>query len=91
MTKAELVAKIAEEANLTQAQTTRAFNSLIGNIANEIKATGNLAIAGLGTFAVVSRAARPGINPRTKEAITIPATKTVKFKCAKALKELVNE
>jgi DNA-binding protein HU-beta len=90
MTKAELVAKIAEDTNLTQAQTAKVFNCLIDTIAQEIKSSGNLAIAGLGTFSVVERASRPGINPRTKETITIPAKNTIKFNCAKALKDLVN-
>jgi DNA-binding protein HU-beta len=90
MTKAELVAKIAEDAGLTQTQASKALNSLIDTLGFEVNTNGSLAIAGLGVFSVVTRSARPGINPRTKEPITIPATKNVKFKPAKALKDLVN-
>ncbi|MDR1871341.1 MAG: HU family DNA-binding protein [Deltaproteobacteria bacterium] len=90
MTKAELVAKIATEAKLTQAQSSRALNSLIESLASEIHDAGTMTLSGLGTFTVVSRAARSGVNPRTKEVINIPATNTVRFRCAKALKDLVN-
>ncbi|MDR2422313.1 MAG: HU family DNA-binding protein [Deltaproteobacteria bacterium] len=90
MTKAELVAKIAENANLTQSQASKALNCLIELATDEIAETGALTLAGLGSFAVVERAARSGFNPRTKEAIHIPATKSVKFKCSKPLKDRVN-
>ncbi|MDR1607289.1 MAG: HU family DNA-binding protein [Deltaproteobacteria bacterium] len=91
MTKAELVAKIAEKAELTQTQATKALNSLIDILGAELQATGTQTIASLGVFSVVTRSSRPGVNPRTKEPIVIPETKNVKFKAAKALKDLIND
>ncbi|MDR2141921.1 MAG: HU family DNA-binding protein [Deltaproteobacteria bacterium] len=90
MTKAELVAKIAKDANLTQAQAVKALNALLETAASELENNSAFALAGLGTFKVVDRAARSGVNPRTKEVITIPPTRNVKFTCARALKDRVN-
>jgi DNA-binding protein HU-beta len=90
MTKAELVAKIAEDTELTQIQATKALNSLLATIVSEIKDSGGIALAGLGSFTLVTRAERSGFNPQTKEPLRIPPSKTVKFKCAKALKDTIN-
>ena len=90
MTKAELVAKIAQDSSLTQAQATKALNSLLSTIVEEISENGGIALAGLGSFTLVKRAERAGFNPKTKEPLRIPPSKTVKFKCAKALKDTVN-
>ncbi|MDR2405777.1 MAG: HU family DNA-binding protein [Deltaproteobacteria bacterium] len=90
MTKAELVARLAEDAHINQAQATKALQSFIATVTEQVKDTGAITIAGLGTFAVSRRKARSGINPRTKEPLKIPASNTVRFKCAKALKEYLN-
>jgi DNA-binding protein HU-beta len=90
MTKAELVAKIAEDTELTQSQATKALNSLIATMVDEIKDTGTIALAGLGSFTLVNRAERAGFNPKTKEPLRIPASKSVRFRPAKALKDIVN-
>ncbi|MDR1546246.1 MAG: HU family DNA-binding protein [Deltaproteobacteria bacterium] len=90
MTKAELVAKIAEDADLTQSQATKALNSFLESVKEAIQTDGSVAIAGLGSFSIVERAARRGINPKTREPILIQATKSVKFRPAKALKDSVN-
>ncbi|MDR1396069.1 MAG: HU family DNA-binding protein [Deltaproteobacteria bacterium] len=90
MTQAELVAKIAEEAKITKLQASQAVKTLVGSIAQEITNDSTLAITGLGSFSVGVRAARTCINPRTKEPLNVPAKKTVKFKCAKALKDALN-
>jgi DNA-binding protein HU-beta len=90
MTKAELVARIAEEAQISHAQASKALQSLIGAIHEEIKDPGSINIAGLGSFSISKRSARSGINPRTREPIHIPASNSVKFKCAKALKDHIN-
>jgi DNA-binding protein HU-beta len=90
MTKAELVARIAEEASISHAQAGKALQSFINTIHDELKGAGSINIAGLGSFAITKRAARSGINPRTREPIKIPASNSVKFKCAKALKDHIN-
>jgi DNA-binding protein HU-beta len=90
MTKAELVAKLAQDTEMTQAQAAKALNCLLAVLADEIKNSGGISLAGLGSFALVERAERKGINPKTKEPIIIPASKTVRFRVAKILKEAIN-
>lgn len=90
MTKAELVAKIAEEADLTQVQATKALNTFIAVVSEEVKENTSISVAGLGSFTLVQRAARQGFNPKTKEPIQIAPSKTVKFRLAKALKDFIN-
>jgi DNA-binding protein HU-beta len=91
MTKAELVARIAEETKITQGQAATALTSLIKAVTDEVLGSGSITVAGLGTFSLVKRAERSGFNPRTKEPLRIPASQSVKFKVAKALKDAVNE
>jgi DNA-binding protein HU-beta len=90
MTKAELVAKMADDAQISQAQASRALQSFIATVSEEVKKSGSLNISSLGSFAISKRAARSGINPRTREPIKIPASNSVKFKCSKALKDFIN-
>ncbi|MDR0355735.1 MAG: HU family DNA-binding protein [Deltaproteobacteria bacterium] len=90
MTKAELVAKLAEDTEMTQTQASKVLNTLLSIITDEIKDSGSISLAGLGSFSCVDRAERKGFNPLTKEPIMIPASRTVKFKPAKALKDSVN-
>ncbi|MBF0530883.1 MAG: HU family DNA-binding protein [Deltaproteobacteria bacterium] len=90
MTKAELVAKIAEQAELKTAQAEKAFNAIIESVKTELEEGRSIALSGLGTFSVTTRAARTGRNPRTGEEIDIPACKAIKFKAGKTLKDSVN-
>ncbi|MEW6264962.1 MAG: HU family DNA-binding protein [Thermodesulfobacteriota bacterium] len=90
MTKVELVAQIAQEAGLKNADAEKALNSVLMNITQELGKGGSIGLAGLGTFSVSKRAARKGRNPKTGEEINIPASKSVKFKAGKTLKEEVN-
>jgi DNA-binding protein HU-beta len=89
MTKAELIAQVAGEAQVRKVDAEKAINSLIRIISATLKKKGRLALAGFGTFAVAQRKAREGRNPQTGTPIKIPATKVVKFKPGKQLKELV--
>jgi DNA-binding protein HU-beta len=89
MTKAELIAQVANEAQIKKADAERAINSMIKTVSNTLKTQGRLALAGFGTFVVAARKAREGRNPQTGKPIKIPATKVVKFKPGKQLKELV--
>ncbi|MDR1038403.1 MAG: HU family DNA-binding protein [Deltaproteobacteria bacterium] len=91
MTKAELIAKIAEDAQLTQTQANKALLSFINTVGDEIRSTGSINVTGLGIFSVSERSARTGINPRTREPLSIPASKGVKFRASKALKDSLNE
>lgn len=87
MTKAELVAELAKKANLTKADTERVLNSFIDVAKKTLKKEGRLALAGFGSFVVSKRKARKGRNPQTGEPIKIKASKVVRFKAGKALKE----
>lgn len=85
MNKAELVAAIAANAGLTKAAAQNALEAGINAVAGALKAGENVQLVGFGTFAVVERAARTGINPATKAKIAIAAKKVVKFKASKAI------
>ena len=89
MTKAELIAKVAGEAQVKKVDAEKAINSFIRIVTGVLKSKGRLALAGFGTFAVAQRKAREGRNPQTGKPIKIPATKVVKFKPGKQLKESV--
>jgi DNA-binding protein HU-beta len=89
MTKAELIANVAADAKIKKADAEKAINSLIKSVSTTLKSDGRLALAGFGTFVVSSRKAREGRNPQTGKPIKIPATKVVKFKPGKQLKESV--
>ena len=90
MTKAELIAKIAVGAGLTKAQADQALQTLAEVAVAEFKANGDLTLPGLGTFSVVRRPARQGRHPQTLAPLEIPASNSIKFKIAKALKEALN-
>jgi DNA-binding protein HU-beta len=89
MTKAELIAVMADEAGITKAAAAKALESYVSTVAKELKKNGKLGLVGFGTFSVLKRKAREGRNPQTGKAIRIPAKKVVKFKAGKALAEKV--
>ena len=80
MNKTELVNAIAEKAGLTKVDAKNALDATLTSIADALKNDDKVALVGFGTFSVTEKAARTGINPRTKENIEIPARKVVKFK-----------
>ncbi len=80
MNKSELVRAIAESAALTKAESKAALEATVEAISAALAAGDKVALVGFGTFAVAEKAARTGINPRTKETIEIAARKVVKFK-----------
>lgn len=88
MTKLELVARAAEKAGVTKKEAEKVLNAVLTTIEEAVKAGGEVRIVGFGSFQVVKRAERKGINPKTKEEIVIPAKKVVRFKPGKKL-ELV--
>ena len=90
MNKTELVQAIAEKANLTKVQAKAALDATIGAVEATLKKGDKVALIGFGTFQVVKKDARKGINPATKQAIKIPAKKVVKFKAGADLAKKVN-
>lgn len=90
MNKTELVAAIAAKAELSKKDAEKALNAVIESIEGALKANDKVQLVGFGTFEVKERAAREGRNPATNEVITIPASKSPKFKAGKALKDMLN-
>jgi DNA-binding protein HU-beta len=88
MTKAELVAKIAEGAGLTKVQAEKALSSFIAATTAALKAGDKVTLIGFGTFSAVTRAARIGRNPQTGKELKIAAKTNGKFAPGKALKDL---
>ncbi len=88
MTKAELVAKIAEGAELTKIQAEKALNTFIVATTAAIKSGDKVTLIGFGTFSAVTRAARLGRNPQTGKELKIAAKTNGKFSPGKALKDL---
>lgn len=89
MTKAEMLASLAETTGFTKVQVEETYNAILKLVAAETKKAGVLSLHGLGKFAVVKRKARMGQNPATKEKIKIPAKSTVKFTVSKMIKDQV--
>ncbi len=85
MNKTELVAKIAEGAGMSKVDAKKALDATLDAIKGAVKKGEKVVLVGFGTFSVAKRDARKGINPATKEAITIPAKKVVKFKAGSEL------
>ena len=90
MNKTELVQAIAEKANLTKVQAKAALDATIEAVEGALKKGDKVALIGFGTFQVVKKDKRQGINPATKETITIPAKKVVKFKAGAELAKKVD-
>ena len=91
MNKADLIAKIAEEAELSKKSAEAALNAFVGAVEGALKKGEKVQLVGFGSFEVRKRAARKGRNPQTKEEIKIPASKAPVFRAGKALKDLVNK
>ena len=89
MNKTELVAAIAEKAELSKKDAEKALNALIESVEGALKANDKVQLVGFGTFEVKTRAARKGRNPQTKQEITIPASKAPAFKAGKAFKDAI--
>ena len=89
MTKVELVNAVAEKTGLYKNDSEKAVSAVFASITEGLKKGEKLSLVGFGTFEVKERAARSGINPRTKEPITIAASKSPVFKAGKALKDAV--
>ncbi len=91
LNKAELIAAIAEDSELSKAKAEFALNSAMDNIKKAVTKGDSVQLIGFGTFSSGKRAARVGRNPETGEAIKIAAAKTVKFTAGKAFKDAVNK
>ena len=88
--KADLIDTIANAADLSKSQAGAALDALLGDIQGALSKGERVAIAGFGTFQISERAARQGRNPQTGATIQIAASKNVRFKAGKQLKDAVN-
>ena len=90
MNKSELIEHIPQQADISKAAAGRALEAVIGGIQASLKKGDNVSLLGFGTFAVSTRAARTGRNPRTGAEIKIKKAKVPKFRPGKALKDALN-
>ena len=90
MNKTELVAAMAEKAELSKKDAEGALKAFIDVVTDELKKGEKVQLGGFGSFEVSERAAREGINPLTKKPMSIPASKAPKFKAGRGLKDAVN-
>jgi DNA-binding protein HU-beta len=88
--KGDVITAIAEQAGISKKEAAAAFDAFVGYVSESCQRGERCSIPGLGSFAVTQRKAREGRNPRTKEKITIPASRNVRFKAGKDLKDVVN-
>ncbi len=89
MNKVELIASVAEKAELSKKDAEKAVAAILESVEEALAGGDKVQLVGFGTFEVRAREARTGRNPRTKEAITIPASKQPVFKAGKAFKDAV--
>ena len=87
--KGDVINAIAEQAGISKKEASAAFDAFVNYISESCQRGERCAVPGLGSFNVTQRKAREGRNPRTNERITIPASKTVRFKAGKDLRDAV--
>lgn len=89
MNKTEFINAVSEKAGLSKVDAKKAVEAFIGTVSDELKAGGKVALLGFGSFSVAEKAARKGVNPKTKQPIEIQARKAVKFKAGAELNDLI--
>ena len=90
MNKTELIAAIAEKAEISKKDSEKALKAFIDVVTEQLKNDDKVQLVGFGTFEVSKRAARDGRNPQTGKTMKIAACKAPKFKAGKALKDAIN-
>lgn len=88
--KGDVINAIADQAGISKKEAAAAFDAFVGYISETCQSGERCAVPGLGSFSVGQRKAREGRNPRTNEKITIPASKNVRFKAGKDLRDAIN-
>ncbi len=90
MNKVELIAALADKADVSKKDAAKVLDALTKTVAEELSKKEKITLVGFGTFETRERAARTGKNPRTGEALKIAAAVVPAFKAGKALKDAVN-
>jgi len=85
MNKGDLVTAMAQTAKISKTDAEKTLNGMIAAVTGALKKGDSVTLVGFGTFSTSKRAARQGMNPRTKKKMTIPAKKVAKFKAGKKL------
>ena len=90
MNKAELVAHVAKDSEMSKDAAEKAVDATFRNIEKALRGGDTVRIVGFGNFQVAQRKASEGRNPRTGEKVHIPASRVPKFRAGKALKDAIN-
>ena len=91
MTKSDLINVVAKKTGKTKSAASDIIDSILDAIKTALKKGDKVTLVGFGTFEIAKRAARSGVNPRTRQKIKIKASKAPRFKAGKALKDAVNK
>jgi DNA-binding protein HU-beta len=89
MNKTEFIGAVAEKAGLSKVDAKKAVDAFIRTVESTVAQGKKVSLLGFGSFSVTEKAARKGVNPKTKESINIPARKAVKFKAGADLAKVV--
>ena len=89
MNKTEFITAVAEKSGLSKADAKKAVDAFVETVSDEMKAGGKIDLLGFGSFSVTEKAARKGVNPKTKQPIEIAARKAIKFKPGAELNDKV--
>lgn len=89
MNKTEFITAVAEKSGLSKADAKKAVDAFVETVSDEMKAGGKISLLGFGSFSVTEKAARKGVNPKTKQPIEIAARKAIKFKPGAELNDKV--
>ena len=89
MNKTEFINAVAEKSGLSKVDAKKAVEAFVETVSSELKEGGKVALLGFGSFSVAEKAARKGVNPKTKQPIGIPARKSVKFKAGAEWTEII--
>ena len=91
MNRTELISDMSERSGLTKKDTEKALAAFMESVIDAVSKDEKVQLLGFGTFELRHRNERKGLNPRTKEPVTIPASKAPAFKVSKSFKEIVNK
>lgn len=90
MNRTELITEMSQKTGITKKDTEASLVAFMDTVMETLAKGDRIGLVGFGSFEVSERAAREGINPQTKEKIMLSASKTTKFKPAKAFKDRLN-
>lgn len=89
MNKTEFIAAVSEKSGLSKVDAKKAVEAFVETVSQELKSGGKVALLGFGSFSVAEKAARNGVNPKTKQPIEIAARKAIKFKAGTELNDKI--